>query len=217
MRLLLLQGGLLAVALTGGAWWLAKRQPAGEAVFEPRSRILEPAPLCPWRQPEVDLRRFFSGATRWLSETRVLSGQLLELRRRLGRDLQPEELALQVHRVFRNSEELGAVLVRCVHGECGAIEIVLAIDPQGTVVGLELQRQREPAAIAAALTSPDWLGAFRGLRAADFAAAAPSLPAVSAPARSSADAIADGVRSLLILYQTAQAGGAASAPIHRHH
>ena len=206
----------MVVGLLGGACWLAKRPSAGEVVFEPRSQILEPAPLCPWRQPEADLHRFFPGATRWQSEIRVLSGQLLELRRRLGRDPQPEELALQVHRVFRNSEELGAVLVRCVHGEYGAIEIVLAIDPQGTVVGLELQRQREPAAIAAALTSPDWLGAFRGLRAADFAAAAPSLPAVPAQARSSADAIADGVRSLLILYQTARNGGA-GAPIHRHH
>lgn len=207
----------MVVALLGGVFWLAKRPSAGDAVFEPRSKILEPAPLCPCRQPEADLRRFFPGATRWQSETRVLSGQLLELKRRLGRDPQPEELALQVHRVFRNAEELGAVLVRCVHGKYGAIEIVLAIDSPGSVVGLELQRQREPAAIAAALTSPDWLGTFRGLRAADFAAGAPSLPAVPGQAQSSADAIADGVRSLLILYQTAQVGGAVDAPVQRHH
>ena len=207
----------MVVALLGEVFWLAKRPSAGEAVFEPHSKILEPALLCPWRQPEADLRRFFPGATRWQSETRVLSGQLLELKRQLGRDPQPEELALQIHRVFRGTDEVGAVFVRSVHGEYGAIEVVLALDLQGTVAGLKLQRQREPAAITAALTSPDWLGAFRGLRAADFAAAVPRLPAVPGEAQSSANAIADGVRSLLILYQTARTGGAAGASVQRHH
>jgi hypothetical protein len=194
--------------------WHSGRSQPREAVFEPPSRILEAAPLCPWREPEADLPRFFPGATRQTEETRILSGRRLELIDRLGRELSPEEHALQVHRILSQDEEVGVVLTRRVRGAHGAIEIVLGVDATGAVRGVRLQRLREPSTIAELLTAPDWLAAFQGRRAADGWKVGRDLPAVSAEAQASADAIADGVRSLLVLHQAAQESATAASTGH---
>ena len=88
---------------------------------------VEPAPLCPWREPERDLRRFFPGATGIHEELRILSHLRVTLRHDLGRPLTAEEMLLRPYRVVNGAESLGTVLVRRVKGEFGAIELVLAV------------------------------------------------------------------------------------------
>lgn len=211
----LLYGGLVAaLILAGGTGWLLRRQNQAEQIFEPPSPILEPAPLCPWREPEFDLQRFFPGATRWQTETRILSGQRVELAGRLGRQPYAEELSIQLHRIFHHAEEVGRILTRRVSGEHGSIELVLAVAPDGAVRGLRVQRWREPESVRKVLASPAWQEAFVGKRADDAFRPGEDLPSVPAEARKSAIAIAEGARSLLVLGDCAERASSVASPHH---
>ena len=155
--------------------------------------------MCPWREPDADLRAFFPAATRYQTETRILSGQRLELQRRLERVPTAQENSIYVHRIFRDNLPLGSVVTRRVKGENGAIEIVLALDTSGAVSGLRLQRLREPKPVAEALANPVWLGAFGGKTAESAPIIGKDLPELIREAQPSARSIIEGVRSLLVL------------------
>jgi hypothetical protein len=205
--LMLVSAGALAfLGLLVGRW---ASPPDDPALFHSHASHAqrEPAPLCPWRESERDLRRFFPGATATREELRIMSHLRIALIQNLGRPLTAEELLLRGFRVMRRSQPLGTVLVRPVKGEFGAIELVLAVEPEGRVRGLRLQRQREPAPIVAELTASRWLGAFRGKTADSPLRIGQDLPQVSRQARISAAAVAEGVRSLLILLRAAQKHG----------
>jgi hypothetical protein len=81
--------------------------------------------------------------------------------------------------------------------------MVLALTPEGRVRGARLQRGREPQPVMAILTG-DWLAAFAGKSAANAWRIGGDLPAVPATARRSAEAVAAGARTALILLQVAQ-------------
>jgi hypothetical protein len=205
--------GLVGLVLLGAliAWRLPG--PAPDAPQVRLSGRIDAAPMCPWREQDADLRAFFPGAATVHTEARILSAQRLELTRRLGRNPDPEEASLYLYRISRNAQPAGTVLVRRVKGEYGAIEVVVAVDPGGSVVGVRIQRLREPEEIARALRSPAWLGAFRG-RTADGEWT--PLPDVPASARESARAVSEGVRSLLILREVAEARGLPVQSNHAH-
>jgi len=155
--------------------------------------------MCPWREPERDLKQFFPEATHHKIETRILSGQRLELAARLGRTPTGDENALYLYPVYREQTQLGVVLARRVKGEFGAIELVLAVGTNQQVSGLRLQRLREPETSAAALQDPQWLGSFVGKRADSSWQPEHEISGLPPEARISAKAITEGVRSLLIL------------------
>ncbi len=197
----------LVLLLAVVAWRIIESSNSTEVPFQARTNPIDAAPLCPWREPDTDLQRFFPDATRYEAETRILSGLRLELAGRLGRTPAAEENALHLYRVFREREPLGTILVRRVKGEHGAIEIVLAVAESGQIAGVRLQRLREPDAIAAGLEQPEWLAGFRGKTVKDFPAPGRDLPAVPAEARVSAQAVVEGVRSLLVLLDAASKSG----------
>ena len=168
---------------------------------------IELAPLCPWREPQRDLAALFPEATGYTKETRILSGVRPQLQKQLGRVPSADENALHIYRVKSPTGCLGSVLVRRVKGEHGGIEIVTAVDPAGTVTGVRVQSQREPEATAAAITSQQWLGAFAGKAANSPLTIGHDLPEVGPEPRASAQAIADGVRSQLVLLSLAEQTG----------
>jgi hypothetical protein len=205
----------LAVAGAGAlaaAWGLASGGPEIPTHTTAAHASVESAPLCPWREPQRDLRQFFPGATGIHEETRILSHLRLALFHDLGRPLTAEEMLLRPFRIVKAGKPAGTVLVRRVKGEFGAIELVVAVTPDGQVRGVRLQRQREPEAVAAALTAPKWLAAFREKSAGSPLQIGKDLPAVSGAAAVSAQAVAAGVRSLLILLRAAELHGRAGAP-----
>jgi hypothetical protein len=159
--------------------------------------------MCPWREPDEDLRRFFPSASHSSTETRILSHKRLELQQRLGRAPLGEENSLYVHRVIAGGQPIGSIVTRRVRGEHGLIEIVLAVDNSAKVCGLRVQRTREPEEITRALQDPAWLGALNGKGADAAWALGKDVPAVPGNARPSAEAILEGVRSLLILLAVA--------------
>jgi hypothetical protein len=161
------------------------------------------APLCPWREPGRDLAAFFPGSTGSSHETRVLSGQYLELKQMLGRPPESGELALNVEKIYRGRTPQGQLAIQRVKGAYGAIEVVTATDTRGRVVGVHLQRLREPASVADAITSPRWLAHFRGKTARDSWRVGTDVPDVVPAARVSASAVVEGVHSLVILMDVA--------------
>lgn len=196
-------GGTMALVLAVAAWRISESSRAPEIPFETENRPPSLGPLCPWREPDNDLKLFFPDATRYELETRLLSGRRLELAERLGRIPTGDENALRVHPVYRGQTPLGMVLTRRVKGEFGAIELVLAIGTNQQVCGLRLQRLREPAASSAALQDSQWLRSFVGKRADSSWQPEREVPDLPAEARVSARAIVDGMRSVLILLATA--------------
>jgi hypothetical protein len=191
--------GILAIV----AWRLHETSRETPDIFEPRSRVVEAAPVCPWREPEADLRRFFPEADRYSTQKRILSGVRVELAKQLGRQPDAEENTLTLHHIHQGSHVLGAVLMRRVKGEHGAIELVLAVAEQGEVRGVHLQRLREPAATADALQNPAWLKRFEGRTHAHGWETDDALD-LPPEARPSAQAIREGIHSLLILLAVSQ-------------
>ncbi len=216
MRLRLAMAGAVLTAVVGGAATLHSSGRERVEVIGLRTAIPTAAPMCPWRHPEQDMRAFFPGATEYRTELLALSRYRAQILARLGPSGTLESNALYVHRVLQGGRTVGTVLVRRMAAEHGALELVVAVNPDGTVGGVRIQRQREPAAVSAALSSPEWLSALRGKRADSPFSLGDDVPAVPAAAQPCAAALLRGLRSLLIEYQTASSG-ATHSPVPTHH
>lgn len=175
------------------------------------------AGLCPWRQPEADRKRFFGAAdivrenalavrentltTR--EDTLVLSRMRPQIAKFLGRQPTAQENAILIHRILRQNAGaeavVGTIVTRCVAGESGVIELVLAVDANGKVLGARLQRLREPETVARELQSNSFLRELVGKTwQSDWALNSQNVK-LSASARPSAAALLDGARTALIL------------------
>ncbi len=174
--------------------------------------------MCPWREPESDLREFFPTATGYEVETRILSGLRPELAQVLGRPPSAEENALLLYRVHAGPTLLGMILTRRTKGTYGAIEMVLALDKEQKVRGLRLQRLREPEPVAQALQSPSWTSWFVGKDASSSWEPGAALENIPQEGRTSAGAVVEAARSLVLLAKVAEC---APSPMvqaaHSHH
>src|SRR5438045_8614756 len=100
----------LTVAAVGA--FVALRSPVPSAAVKVPDEDTTPpeaAPLCPWREPESDLKAFFPQATRYSVEPRILSGVRLELQQRLGRFPTGDENRSEERRVGKGRRTRGAV------------------------------------------------------------------------------------------------------------
>ena len=174
--------------------------------FPVRDARNEEAGLCPWRQPDADRTRFFPGTSGIRDETLILTRQRAAIARLLGRQPTGQENAIQIHRILRvlqrgstGEKVAGTIITRCVAGESGVMELVLAVDLQERVRGARIQRLREPDGVAHDLQSAGFLSAFQSKTLASPWKVGSDFPAVSKPARRSADALLDGARTALIL------------------
>jgi hypothetical protein len=209
-RTLVVGGGIAILAMSIVAWRLREASRDTPILFEPSTRLIEPAPVCPWREPDADAQFFFPGANRHFIEKRILSGVRVELAKRLNRQPDSEENTLNLHRVYQDSRALGIVLARRVKGDHGAIEIVLATTIQGEVHGVRLQRLREPPAVADTLQDSAWLKRFQG-RTSVRGWENDDVLDLQPAARDSAQAIREGIRSLLILLAVSEGPGVPSS------
>ena len=185
---------------------------AGYETLKPNA-LKSAAPMCPWRDPEGDLKTLFPGADSYKQETLILSAVRVEIQKRLGTGAGPETNALYVYRVSQGAMPRGVILVRRTSGEYGAIEAVVGRDADGKIVGVRIQRHREPPQIAAALTDAHWLGAFVGKTDANAFRVGGDLPAVPPAAQKSADALAQCIRALLIEYSVGRAYNESRKPL----
>jgi hypothetical protein len=200
--------------------WLGYRFSVRETPSQPPNPVtsVERTPVCPWREPQQDLAILFPQATSYVLETRILSGLMVPLQKRLGRAMTVDENPLRIFRVQAQERWVGSVLLRRVKGEHGGIEIVTGVATNGTVHGVRIQSQREPESVAQSLTDSNFLNSFVGKTSASPLRAGEDLPGVASETRPTAQAIADGVRSQLIVLAFAEQSREASEVVsHRNH
>lgn len=204
--------------LSRNKWWIASaalitvaiavqfvtaRRYEAEIVTLPVRQAAKAAQMCPWRNPNRDRRILFPHATRHEAHIAILTHQLAQLKAQLGHWPTADENPLYVYRVFNGTKPVGSIAARRVKGQYGALEIVVGTDTQGIVRGVLIQRLREPAEIEDALLKRGWLDTFRGDTIQSDWSLERRLADVSLSARPSAQAIVEGVRSLLILLNAA--------------
>lgn len=189
--------GAGCLVLAGAATYVARTSSAMEAPRAPSVARIEAPPVCPWRDPEGDLRRFYPGAAGYRHERLSLAAHLIHISEQLGRRAAAAEASLDRYQVEPGGR--GRVLVRRLRGEHGAIEIVVAVDSAGKVLGARVQRDREPPAVARFLDSAAWSARFQGRSGADCPSPAMAVREAPAEAYASATAVADGIRTLLVL------------------
>ena len=199
------RGTLFLVGLLALIAWLGFRFPSRTVPPElDATASSERTPVCPWRGPQGDLSALFPPATNYVTETRILSGKMAPIQKRLGRAMTVDENPLRVFRVLRQDRWRGSVLLCRVKGEHGGIEIVTGVETNGAVRRVLIQSQREPEAVAQVITNTTFLASFLGKNSAAPLRLGEDLLDVPAEARASAQAIADGVRSQLIVLSFAE-------------
>ncbi len=155
-----MSAGKLALVLTllgsiAAVLYITRSSREPNTIFEPDIRPVEAGTPCPWRDADMDLTNWFPGATKYEVRDFVLSAKRLQLQKRLGRSVRPDEMALHCYPVLSNDIQIGLVLTRRLKGEHGAIEVALALVPDHKIHRLKIQRIREPAEIVDALEKCD--------------------------------------------------------------
>jgi hypothetical protein len=203
----------LVVTVMGGTAFVlfrpSVRQESRDSVQLPTSN--EPA-MCPWRNPDSDIRALFPGATGFRTELFTLSRYRVELLRRFGAGSRIESHSLHAYRILHGSNAVGAIMVRRFSAPHGAMEVVIGVDPEGRTVGVRVQRQREPPGISRPITSPIWLAAFVGKTAESSFRLGAEIPDVPAEAREAAKSLIAAVRTRLIEFSVG-----AKIPGQSHH
>lgn len=204
MAIALAVGGVVMVA--GLIYLLRPDHPGIETVTQvPHTHDRPEEAMVPWRDPTRNTADFFPGATTPnTSAPRIvaLSRHRLEIIQRLGPDTPLNSNVLYAYDVPGR----GVVLIRRAAGEFGAIEIVVAQDNTGHVVGVHIQRHREPPEVAAFITAPTFLNAFHGKNTSAPLTLGKDLPKPPTVAEKSALAVSRAVRALLIEYDMGTKG-----------
>ena len=195
---------LATLIVAAAAVWIWHSIPPRSVVqtYVERPPTGENAPICPWREPQRDLIVLFPGATGYTTDSRILSALMTRIQKRIGRPMTVDENPLRIYRVKEGPQTSGAILVKRVKGEYGGLELVIGITPQRRVSGVRIQSQREPDSVARTIS--DWLPAFTGKTADSALQPGQDLPDVAPEARATANAIAEGTRSALIVFSLAE-------------
>ncbi len=197
LRLVLAVTGIVVITALGWGLRSVFQGPQLEVVDLKEMPDSGPA-MCPWRDPQHNLKSFFPEAQTYRTELIALSNKRLEILRRLsGRSGLPSN-ALYVYPAIRGGREIGLVCVRRVAGRFGSIEVVLALGEDRRVRGLSIQRHREPPDTVRLFASQNWRSGFVGKTAASPLHLGKDLPLVPSESEQSAVAVADAVRALLI-------------------
>jgi len=154
------------------------------------------AALCVWLNPDRDIKAFFPGGDSYATEIqRYASEQGAEIERRIAGKLDPDENEFKFYRVKASGNPLGTVLTHQARGRYGAVQTVVAIGLDNRVIGVYVQRHREPAN----LNDPAFLKQFQGKTAADQLVSGQDI-APLAGAEKSCDAVAFSVKKILIVH-----------------
>jgi len=155
------------------------------------------AALCVWRKPDEDIKKFFPGADTYKTEVKKPSkSQKAAIEKRLGAKLDSDEQEFKIYRIIDNKKTIGTILTHLGKGQYGAIEIVTALDNDGKVKGVGIQRDREKK--RAELRSDKFLGQFKGKTVKDPVKTGKDIKAVPGAEKSS-ETVAFSVKKLLII------------------
>jgi hypothetical protein len=210
-------GAVLIVLAVIGAVAMVKSTPTIELeTMDYTPPELEQTGMCPWRNPDSDMRAFFPGATGHKTMLMSLSDLSLKIKQRVGKSTELQTNGLYVYPIVDGNAALGTVLIQRFAAPHGAMEAVVGVANDGKIAGVRIQRLREPPSVARELTSEKWLGAFRGLTASSAFKISGDLPRTRPESRDSAAALAEAVRVLMIEFDLGKANLSSSAHAGHH-
>jgi Na+-translocating ferredoxin:NAD+ oxidoreductase RnfG subunit len=154
------------------------------------------ASLCVWVNPDRDIKNFFPGAGSYSTELRKYSKeQEAVMVKRLGAPLDPDENEFKFYHVKKQNQVVGTVLTHQARGKYGAVQTVVAIANDGKIVGIYVQRHREPIN----LNEESFLKQFKGKTAKDPITVGQDIRAISG-GEQSCQAVAFSVKKIIIAY-----------------
>jgi Na+-translocating ferredoxin:NAD+ oxidoreductase RnfG subunit len=122
------------------------------------------ASLCVWVNPDRDIKSFFPGATSYITEVKKYTKeQQAVIEKRIEGRLDPDENEFKFYRVKKQGQTAGTVLTHQARGKYGAVQTVVAIGNDGRIIGIYVQRHREPTN----LNQVSFLKQFKGKTASD--------------------------------------------------
>jgi len=163
--------------------------------------------MCPWRDPKADMQTFFPSSTRYEQRMLIFSDLRVEIMKALGPKTPIDANGIYNYPVYNSKGRVGTIIPQRFPGEYGVVEYVAAFNPSGKIVGLKVQRLREPDATAKAIESKSWLAAFDGRDMQSGFVLGTDIPQVPPSASTTAQAFVDSVRRLTIEYDIALAHG----------
>jgi len=103
------------------------------------------AALCVWINPDRDIKNFFPGANSYSTETKKYTKEQKErIEKRINAKLDPDENEFKFYRVKKDKKVVGTVLTHQTRGRYGAVQVVVGINNDTQIVGVYVQRHREP-------------------------------------------------------------------------
>lgn len=154
------------------------------------------AALCVWVNPDRDIKNFFPGAKSYSTEVvKYTKAQGKEIEKRIDGKLDPDENEFKFYRVKKDDEVVGTVLTHQARGKYGAVQTVVAIDNDGKVIGVYVQRHREPTN----LNKESFLQQFEGKTVEDPITVGEDIDPISGYNKS-CQAVALSVKKILVIY-----------------
>jgi len=154
------------------------------------------AALCVWLNPDRDIRNFFPGADSYTTDLRTYSAEQQKvIEKRIGGKLDPDENEFKFYRVKKSGKIVGTVLTHQARGRYGAVQTVAGIGPDHKVIGVYVQRHREPVN----LNTPSFLKQFKGKAADDPITVGKDIAPIKG-AEQSSQAVAFSVKKIMVVF-----------------
>jgi hypothetical protein len=164
------------------------------------------AALCVWLNPDRDIKAFFPGGESYTTEIRTYTpDQLAAIQQLTGAPLDPDENEFKFYRVKKGAAVQGTVLTHQARGRYGAVQTVVAIGNDGRIIGVYIQRHREPVN----LNQASFLAQFKGKGTSDPLTVGKDITPVAGGEESSR-AVAFSVKKILVIHDILSQGKSAS-------
>lgn len=152
--------------------------------------------LCVWVNPDRDLKNFFPGAKSYTTDIlKYNKAQGKEIEKRLGGKLDPDENEFKFYRVKKDNKLVGTVLTHQARGKYGAVQTVAGIGNDGKIIGVYVQRHREPTN----LNKESFLKQFEGKTVDDPITVGKDIDPIKGYDKSS-QAVAFSVKKILVVF-----------------
>lgn len=152
--------------------------------------------LCVWVNPDRDMKNFFPGAKSYTTEIKKYNKEEKKvIEKRIGAQLDPDENEFKFYRVKKDNTVVGTVLTHQARGKYGAVQTVAGIDNSGKIIGVYVQRHREPTN----LNNKDFLKQFVATTVEDPITVGKDIKPIKGYDQSS-QAVAFSVKKILIVY-----------------
>lgn len=152
--------------------------------------------LCVWVNPDRDMKKFFPGAKSYTTDIRKYSKeQGKDIEKRIGSKLDPDENEFKFYRVKKDNKVVGTVLTHQARGKYGAVQTVAGIGNDGKIIGVYVQRHREPTN----MNNDSFLKQFVGKTADDPITVGEDITPINGYNRSS-QAVAFSVKKILVVH-----------------